>query len=254
MARTVADVSLMLGAIAGPDPRSPIALGAPGRAFGAPLARDFDGVHVAWWRNLGGVPVDPRVRDAVDAQRAVFESLGCRVSDAEPDFTDFDAVFKIVRALAFLTGVAPRVERHRELVKDTILWEIGRGEQLTAAEIAWAHVKRSELYHRMRQFMERYDFFVLPTVQVPPFDVNQAYPTEIAGVAMDTYIDWMKSCYFISLVSNPAISLPCGFTAEGLPVGVQIVARHQDDLGLLQIAHAYECARVTRSRGPDAVP
>jgi amidase len=243
MARTVADVALILSAIAGPDARSPLALGTSGRAFAAPLARDVSGVRVAWWKTLGGAPVDPRVRDAVNAQRTVFESLGCHVSDAEPDFSDFDAVFKIVRALAFLIGVAPRVERHRDRVKDTILWEIGRGERLTAAEIAWAHVKRSELYHRMRQFMERYDFFVLPTVQVPPFDVNQPYPTEIDGVKMDTYIDWMQSCYFISIVGNPAISVPCGFTPEGLPVGLQIVARHQDDFGVLQIAHAFECAR-----------
>jgi amidase len=243
MARTVADIALILSAIAGPDARSPLALATPGRAFAAPLARDVRGMRVAWWKTLGGAPVDPRVRDAVNAQRTVFESLGCCVSDAEPDFSDFDAVFKIVRALAFLIGVAPRVERHRDLVKDTILWEIGRGEQLTPAEIAWAHVKRSELYHRMRQFMERYDVFVLPTVQVPPFDVNQPYPTEIDGVKMDTYIDWMQSCYFISIVGNPAISVPCGFTPEGLPVGVQIVARHQDDFGVLQIAHAFECAR-----------
>ncbi len=243
MARTVGDVALMLSAIAGPDPRSPIALGAPGAIFAAALDRDFNGVRVAWWTNLGGVPVDRRVRDAITAQRAVFESLGCRVSDAEPDFSDFDAVFKIVRALAFLTGVAPRVERHRELVKDTILWEIDRGERLTPAEIAWAQTTRSALYHRMRRFMERYDFYVLPTVQVPPFDVKLAYPTEIDGVQMDTYIDWMKSCYFISILGNPAISVPCGFTPEGLPVGLQIVARHQDDFGLLQVAHAYECAR-----------
>jgi amidase len=247
MARTVADVALILGAIAGPDPRSPLALTAPGGTFAAPLDRDISGTRVAWWTTLGGAPVDPRVREAVNAQRSVFESLGCRVSDAEPDFTDFDAVFKIVRAVAFLTGVAPRVQRHRDLVKETILWEIGRGERLTPPEIAWAHVKRSELYHRMREFMERYDFFVLPTVQVPPFDVAQPYPIEIDGVKMDTYIDWMKSCYFISIVGNPAISVPCGATPERLPIGLQIVARHQDDFGLLQIAHAFECARVIRS-------
>jgi amidase len=240
MARSVADVALMLSAIAGPDPRSPIALDEAGARFAAPLGRDFKGVRIAWWKNLGGVPVDRRVREAVNAQRGVFESLGCVVDEAEPDFTDFDAVFKTVRALAFLTGVAPRVAGHRELVKDTILWEIDRGERLTAAEIAWAETKRSELYHRMRAFMQRYDFFVLPSTQVPPFDVNQPYVTEIDGVAMETYIDWMKSCYYISLVGNPAISVPCGFTPEGLPVGLQIVARHRDDWGLLQMAHAFE--------------
>jgi amidase len=243
MARSVADVALMLSGIAGPDARSPIAIHESGSRFSAALERDFKGVRVAWWKDLGGVPVDRRVRALVDAQRRVFEALGCIVDDAEPDFTDFDAVFKTVRALAFLTGVAPRVDGHRDQVKETILWEIERGERLTVAEIVWAETKRTELYHRMRRFMERYDFIVLPTVQVPPFDINQPYPTEIDGVAMETYIDWMKSCYYISIVGNPAISVPCGFTPEGLPVGLQIVGRHRDDWGLLQMAHAFESSR-----------
>jgi amidase len=242
MARTVADVALLLGAIAGPDARSPIALADEGRVFRAPLGRDFNGVRIAWWNDLGGVPFDRRVRDVVNAQRRVFESLGCRVDEAEPDFADFDEVFKTLRGLAFITGVADRVAGHRDMVKDTILWEIDRGERLTAKEIAWAETKRTELYHRMRRFMARYEFFVLPAVQVPPFDVDQPFITEIDGVRMETYIDWMKSCYFISIVGNPAISVPCGFTPEGLPVGLQIVARHRDDWGLLQIAHAFECS------------
>jgi amidase len=121
---------------------------------------------------------------------------------------------------------------------------------LTADDIAKAEVLRTELYHRMRQFFERYEFFVLPSVQVPPFDVEQPYPTEIAGVKMDTYIDWMKSCYYISVAANPAISVPCGYTAEGLPIGLQIVARHHDDWGLLQMAHAFEqAARVPSPAG-----
>jgi amidase len=192
---------------------------------------------------LGGAPVDARVRRLVDLQRDAFEALGCRVDDAEPDFTGFDDVFKAIRALAFLTSVAPRVGTRRELVKDTILWEIDRGLRLTASDIAAALTKRTELFHRMRRFMSTYEFFVLPTVQVPPFAVNQPYPTAIDGVAMETYIDWMKSCYFISIVGNPSISVPCGFTDDGLPIGVQIVGRHRDDRGVLQLAHGYEGAR-----------
>ena len=242
MARSVADVALMLSAIAGPDARSPIAIAEHAGRFAAPLERDFKGVRIAWWKNLGGVPVDRRVRGAVDAQRGVFESLGCVVEEAEPDFTDFDAVFKTARALGFLAGVAPRIAGHRDQVKETILWEIDRGERLTASEIAWAEAKRTELYHRLRRFMERYDFFVLPSVQVLPFSVDQPYPTSIDNVVMETYIDWMKSCYYISIVGNPAISVPCGVTPEGLPIGLQIVARHRDDWGLLQMAHAFERA------------
>ena len=243
MARTVADLALTLSAVAGPHPRSPIALSESGARFAAPLARDFRGVRVAWWTTLGGAPVDRRVRTVVDSQRSTFESFGCRTDEAEPDFTDFDAVFKTLRALAFLTGVAPRIAGRRAEVKATIRWEIDRGERLTPADIASALATRTELFDRMRRFMDQYEFFVLPTVQVPPFGVDEQYPTAIDGVEMTTYIDWMQSCYFISVVGNPAISVPCGFTADGLPIGLQIVARHRDDWGLLQIAHAFELAR-----------
>jgi amidase len=242
MGRSVEDAALLLSAIAGPDDRSPISLTDPGKMFAAPLGRDFKGVRVAWWRDLGGVPVDPRVRAVVDGQRATFESLGCIVEEAEPRFAGCDGVFKTLRAMAFLTGVAERVKGRHDEVKETIRWELDRGAQLTPAEIVRAETIRTELYHRMRRFMEQYEFFVLPVAQVPPFDVTQPYPTDIDGVAMETYIDWMKSCYFISVLGNPAISVPAGFTAEGLPVGLQIVGRHRDDLGLLRIAHAYEQA------------
>jgi amidase len=250
MARTAADAALLLSVLAGPDRRSPVALAEDGRRFAQPLDRDFNGVRIAWWRDLGGLPVDARVRQAVDAHRRTFESLGCITDEAEPDFTDFDDVFKTLRAVAFLAGVAERIGPHRDLVKETIRWEIERGERLTVHEIVGADVKRTGLYHRMRQFMDRYEFFVLPVAQVPPFDVKQPFVTEIGGVTLTTYIDWMKSCYFISVVGNPAISVPCGFTPEGLPVGLQIVARHQDDWGLLQIAHAFEQADCATRRWP----
>jgi amidase len=142
------------------------------------------------------------------------------------------------------------VREHRLLVKDTIVWEIERGERLTAREIATAESKRTDLYQRMRRFMGRYEFFALPVSQVPPFDISQPYVSEIEGVAMDTYIDWMKSCYYISATGHPAISVPAGFTEDGLPVGLQVVARHQDDWGLLQIAHAFEQAAGLGRRWP----
>ncbi|HEY1909828.1 MAG TPA: amidase [Vicinamibacterales bacterium] len=250
MARSVADVALFLSALAGPDPRSPISQSEPGSRFAAPLDRDMNGVRVAWWRDLGGAPVDRRVREIVDAQRRVFESLGCLVDEQEPDFADFDEVFRVVRGQAFLAGVAPRIKGRHDQVKETVLWEIERGGHQPATAIMWAETKRTELYHRMRRFMERYDFFILPTVQVPPFDVTEHYPKAIEGHTLETYIDWMKSCYFISVVGNPAISVPCGFTPEGLPVGLQIVGRHRDDWGLLQIAHAFEGAAAVRSPRP----
>jgi amidase len=250
MARTVGDLALFLSALAGPDPRSPIALGEPGSRFALPLGRDFKGVRVAWWKDLGGLPVDRQVARIVNAQRHVFESLGCVVEEAEPDFSDADEIFKTLRALAFVATLGDIVREHRLLVKDTIVWEIERGERLTAREIATAEAKRTDLYQGMRRFMDRYEFFALPVSQVPPFDIGQPYVSEIEGVAMDTYIDWMKSCYYISATGHPAISVPAGFTEEGLPVGLQVVARHQDDWGLLQIAHAFEQASGLGRRWP----
>ena len=242
MARSVADVALFLSAIAGPDSRSPLALGESGSRFARPLDRDVKGVRIAWWKDLGGLPFDSGVTQVVNAQRALFESLGCIVQEAEPDFAGADEAFKTLRAVAFAAGYRELAATHGSQLKDTILWELERAERITANDIAEAEVTRTELYHRVREFFQRHEFFVLPTVQVPPFDVNQPYPLVIAGVPMATYIDWMKSCYYISIVGSPAISVPCGFTPDGLPIGLQIVARHQDEWGLLQIAHAFEQA------------
>ena len=251
MARTVADVALILSAIAGPDPRCPIAIAEPGGLFSESLDRDFRGVRVALCSALRGVTFEAVISETVEAQRKVFESLGCVVEDAQPDFSEADEVFKTLRAWHFHAQYAAVVKAHPALVKDTILWEIERAERLTAADIARAETLRSQLYERFRLFLSEYEFLVLPVTQVAPFDISEPWVREINGVKMDTYIDWMKSCYYISTVGNPAISVPCGFTSGGLPVGLQIVARHQAERSLLEIAHAFEQAtQVGRKRPP----
>jgi amidase len=242
MARSVEDLTLFLSAIAGYDPRAPLSLADPDAVFRQPLERNFKGARVAWWKDLGGIPVDSRVREVTNAQRAVFESLGCIVEEAEPDFAGADEAFRTLRFWAQGLRVDALPEQHRALLKDTILWEAEQAKGITSTQLGLANMKHTEIYHRMRRFMERYEFFVLPVSQLPPFDVTQHYPLEIEGTKMETYIDWMKSCYYISMTSAPAISVPCGFTPEGLPVGIQIVGRHRDDFGLLQIAHAFEQA------------
>lgn len=251
MARTVADVALFLSVIAGPDPRCPIGIVESGARYAGPLAREWKGTRIAWFRDLGGVPFDSRVREVVNSGRKVFEDMGCRVEQAEPDFSGADEVFKTLRAYAFEAQYGERVRTDREQFKDTILWEVDRGAKLTGPETSRAEAGHSRLWSSFQSFLEKYDFFVLPVTQVPPFDVRQPYVTEIEGVQMETYIDWMKSCYYISIVGNPAIAVPCGFTPEGLPVGLQIVGRHQDEWSVLQIAHAFEQAtRVGRRRPP----
>ncbi|HEX5690364.1 MAG TPA: amidase [Roseiflexaceae bacterium] len=250
LARTVADVALMLSAIAGPDSRVPLSIAEPGARFAAPLERDFTGIRLAWSRNLGGLPVDSRVTAAIDAQRHAFEALGCVVDDAEPDWSGADEVFKVFRALSYEIGLGPLLDSHRHQLKDTVIWNIEAGRQLTGPQIAVAERARGALFQRLHAFMQRYEFLVLPVSQVPPFGVDQPYITEIEGVAMDTYIDWMRSCYYVSATSLPAISVPCGFTPDGLPVGVQIVGRHQDEWGVLQLAHAFETATGFWKRRP----
>jgi amidase len=156
--------------------------------------------------------------------------------------SDANEVFQTLRAWQFELSYGELLDRQRDQLKDTVIWNIEAGRKLSGRSIGVAELKRTALFNRMRGFMQRYEYLILPVNQVPPFDVNQPYITEINGVIMDTYIDWMKSCYFITVTGHPAISVPCGFTPEGLPVGVQIVGRHQDDFGVLQLAYAFEQA------------
>lgn len=242
MARTVEDVALYFSAIAGPDPRAPLSIHESGARFAEPLGRDCSGLRVAWCNNFAGLPFDRRVSAVVNAQRRTFEALGCITENADPDFSGADEAFKTLRALGFYQQHSALLEPHRRQMKRTVVEEIERGARLTGPEIARAEILRSQLFARIGEFMARYDFMVLPVVQVPPFDIEQEYVTEIEGQRMETYVDWMRSCYFISVTALPAISVPAGFTPEGLPVGLQIVGRHQDDWGVLQMAHAFERA------------
>jgi len=250
MARTVSDLALLLSVIAGSDPRCPISIDEPGARFAGNLDRSFKGVRVAWFKNMGGIPFDPRVLQAVAAQRKMFESLGCIVEEAEPDWTGAHEGYDTLRAWNYASTQGENVRLHRELVKDTIQWEVERGSRLSGADIARAHGLRSQAWDRMRIFQEKYEYFISPTCQVLPYDITQPYPAEIEGVKMSTYIEWQKSCILISALENPAISVPCGFTDEGLPVGLQIVGRHRDEWSVLQLAHAFEKATGSTRRKP----
>lgn len=250
MARTVDDVALMLSAMAGPDPRSPVSLPEPGAAFAEPPERDFYGVRLAWSPDFGGIPVDERVTEVLEKTSPVFEDLGCGIEAAEPDFSGADEVFTTWRAWYYELKYGHLLKDHRDELKDTVVWNIEAGQRLTGPQLGEAEKRRTELYHRVREFMETYEFLILPVVQVPPFDVNQPYITEINGVEMSNYIEWMKSCYYVTATGLPAISVPGGFTAEGLPVGVQIVGRYHDDLGVLQLARAFERATGFGERRP----
>jgi amidase len=242
MARSVADVALFLSVLAGPDVRDPLAIAEDGARFRSPLGRDFKGVRVAWWKGLGGIPFDPEIRTVVDATRRVFAGLGCALDEAEPDFTGVAEAFAVLRYASSYAQNSALVRQRAEWVKDTIKFEVAEAERLAAADVGRAIARQTQMYDHSRQFFETYEYFVLPVTQVAPFDVNVPFPTAIAGTPMMNYIDWMRSCWYVSFMSNPAISVPAGFTAAGLPVGLQIVGRHRDEWGVLQLAHAFEQA------------
>jgi amidase len=250
MARTVEDVALLLSVLAGPDRRAPLATAEPGHSFRQPLGRDFRGVRIAWSRDLGGLPIDARITAVLDAQRATFASLGCVVEDGQPDFTEAREVFQVFRAFLFSLKYGELLKTHRSQLKDTVVWNIEQGLALAGRDIVAAEARRTALYHRVRLFMDRHEFLVLPVTQVPPFDVGQPYVTEINGVTLPTYIDWMRACSDITVTGLPAISVPAGFTEDGLPVGIQIVGRHNDDRGVLQLAHAFQEATGFGKRRP----
>jgi amidase len=251
LARNVEDLALLMSVLAEPDARSPLSLNDPGSMFLQPLARDFRGVNVAWSRDLGMLKIDPCVTKVLEAQRHVFTDLGCEVFDGEPDFRDADEVFRTWRAWGFESAHREHMRDHRDLLKDTIIWNTEAGEKLTGPQLARAEEKKTELYHRVRIFMETYEYLLLPTCQLPPFDVTKPYPTELNGEPLTTYLDWMGSCYYITVTGHPAASVPCGFTDEGLPVGLQIVGRRQNDFGVLQLAYAFEQATGFGKRRPE---
>lgn len=210
--------------------------------FSRPLERDFKGARIAWSADLGGLPMEPEVARVMQAQRETFSDLGCIVTDATPDLRDADEIFSVLRAWSFELAFGQLLKTKRALMKDTVVWNIEEGARLTGPQVGAAEFKRTQLFHRMREFMQDYDFLVAPVVQVLPFDVTVPYVTRINDTELETYIDWMRSCYYITVTGAPALSVPCGFSSGGLPVGLQIVGRYQDDFGVLQIAHAFEQA------------
>jgi amidase len=215
------------------------------------LDREFKDVRIAWCLDLGGLPLDRRVRSVLEAQQKTFIDLGCIVEDACPDLSAADEIFLTIRAWNFWHMLGPLLEKHRHEMKPEAVWQIEAGSKLSGNDIAKAMTKHGELMEHMRVFQQKYEFLLCAVNQVPPFDANIHWPREIEGVQMEHYIAWMKSAYWITPTFRPAISVPAGFTSDGLPVGIQIVGRYRDDLGVLQIAHAFERATGFGRRRPE---
>jgi amidase len=239
MARTVSDCALLLSVQAGADNRAPLSIMENPDRFMKPLDRDVKGIHVAFIKDMG-LPWEKEVKESFDLQRKVFESLGCIVEEAEPDMTDANECFVNLRHWQYEGQYGDLLETNQDKMNDYLKWHIAEGRKLTGSYLSRLEAKRSALFRRMQMFLDKYEFLIMPVSQVLPFNVGTPYPTEIAGVKMLTYLDWMRSSYYISVVGNPAISVPAGFSKEGLPIGIQIVGRHNADLSVLQMAYAFE--------------
>jgi len=251
MARTVQDVSLMLAAIAGPDQRVPLSITESSEQFLGSLDIDLRGKRVAFAPTLGGLPVCRDVVKVIEKQRRVLEELGCEVVDACLDFDRADDVFKTLRAFRFAMKYGGLVDQHRELMKETILWNISEGEKLSGEDIANAQRWRTELFSRAVEFFEQFDFLVGPVTQVAAFSIEDQFVSGIEGTEFTTYIDWMQSCYLVTATGMPAISVPAGFTTDGLPVGLQIIGGYRQDLDVLKIANAFELATNISAEAPE---
>jgi amidase len=244
MARTVSDVALMLSVMAGPDDRAPLSYDVNTDALRAAVKRpSVRGWRVAWTPDLGGlIPVEPEVAQVAAGATRVFRSLGARVTTASPSFAELNDIVLGTRGLSMAALHGDRLAEWREAMQKGLVWNIEQGLALTVRDIGRAEKLRSVLWERVRRFMERYELLVLPTVAGKPFPVEQPYPTELQGKRLENYTQWFFLTYALSVTGLPVISVPAGFTRDGLPVGIQIVGRRRQEASVLRAAAAFEAA------------
>ncbi len=255
MARNVEDLALLLSVIAGPSSRAPLSLETPGSSFAPPLAGALDGLRVALTPDLGGAfQVDDQVAQILRAQGDVLSDAGAHVGEDHLDATGAEATFRTLRAWLFQARFGALLERRPEAFKASLADNIRAGAGLTGQDVAAAYQRLTSLAEKVRVFFERYDVLVLPVSQVPPFDAGEEYPATINGQAQETYLDWMRSAFLITVTGCPALSVPAGFTREGWPVGIQIVAAPRNERLLLEVGHAYEQLTRVGDRRPTFTP
>ncbi len=256
MGRSVADLARLLATQAGHDARAPLSLEQDPAAFAAPLARDFEGVRIGWLGDYGGyLPMEPGVLELCRAALKDFEALGCVVEEARPDFA-MERLWECWLAhrhwlVGGLLAEAYADPARRALLKPEAIWEIEGGLKLSALEVYQASVVRSAWYQALDKLFERYDYLLLPSAQVFPFDADIPWPKDVAGKPMDTYHRWMEVVIGPTLAGLPALSVPVGFNAAGLPMGLQIIGKPRADLAVLALGHAHEQAtQWVRKRPP----
>ncbi len=252
LARTVGDLALLLSVLAGPEPRVPLALGDPGETFAEVPHRSLEGLRVALSIDLGGLfTVDTRVADVVRWAGDRLAGEGALVIEDAPDLAEAEDTFRTLRAWSFWHKFAGMLRDHPEGFKESLADNIRAGERLSGEDVARAYDQRTRLSERTREFFDRYDVLALPVSQVPPFDAGEEYPSSINGEPQTTYLDWMRSAYLVTVTGCPAMSVPAGFTPEGWPVGLQLVAAPNAERHLLGVAAAVERLTGAAERRPD---
>ena len=247
LGRTVSDVAMLLSVMAGPDPRAPLSLEQDPAAFTEPLKRDFKGTRLGWMGDLGGhLPMEPGIAELCRASFKAFEAVGCAVEEAQPDYSA-DRMWETWVTLRHWLVAGDLLELYkdvskRKLMKPEAQWEVEGGLKLSGAQVYNASRARSAWYVAVQKLFQKYDYLLLPSAQVFPFDAAVHWPKAINGVAMDTYHRWMEVVVPASLLGFPTINVPVGFSPQGLPMGMQIIGRHNADFAVLQLAYAYEQA------------
>lgn len=240
MGRNVGDVGLFLDAMAGAHPAEPFAQPGPASWFRTAAESPRVPRRVAYSPDFGITPVDPEVRRITEAAAHRFERMGAVIEEAAPDFTGTREAALTLRGIAFATAHDAHYRDHKDKLKDDIVWNIEYGHKLTGRQVAGANLIRNRITADVARFFETYDLLLAPAAIVPPFPVTDTAVMECDGVAFENYIDWMMIMFAVTLSSAPALSLPCGFTESGLPIGLQMVAPFRGEADLLSFAAALE--------------
>ena len=247
MARNVTDLAMLLSVQAGFDARAPLSLEGDGSMYQRRLEQDLKGRRIAWGGDFGGhTPCEPGVLDVCRTATRTFESLGSAVEEAIPEF-DLEAVWQaVIRLRGWQQGGSMLAYYNdpakRSLLKPEAVFEVETGLAQSAYDISAASVVRTAWYEAVRRFFGRYDFLVVPTAQVFPFDIKKHWPDEIAGRKMQTYHEWMKATLLVTMSGCPSLAAPAGFSEHGLPIGIQIIGPPRQEFSCLQLAYAYETA------------
>lgn len=255
MGRSVADTALLHSVIAGFDPADAVSLPGDGSEYlriaeEQPWA-DLRGIRVGWSPDLGALPVEPAVRDVLERQGArVLEALGADVAPWHVDLAGADHAFRTIRAWSVAGALGPLFARDPEALGENARVNIEAGRAVTAEELHRAVLEQDAVRRRVLAAMDDVDVVALPAAQLPPFPVEWAWPHEIDGVRQGDYLEWMRICWYITVTGLPALSVPCGFTADGLPIGLQLVGRPLGEESLLRIARVFEAAAGAASVRP----